>query len=98
MPAKYEIKILGFQKSVTAARKKSCFELGQNGNMGRVSLTFNVPLDRTVDTKGAKLIIIKTSGCEKTHYIATLGCCAEGTKLPLLLIFKQNVMLRDKIL
>jgi hypothetical protein len=55
-----------------------------------VSLTFNVPLSRTVDPKGAKLSATETSGCKKTHYIATLVCCAEGKKLPLLLIFKQK--------
>jgi hypothetical protein len=43
MPAEYEMKILQFQKFVIAARKKSCFELGQTGHMDDVPLTFNVP-------------------------------------------------------
>jgi hypothetical protein len=50
-----------------------------------------------VDIKGAKLITIKTYGHEKTHYTAILACCADGTKLPLLLIFKQKTMPKDKI-
>jgi hypothetical protein len=50
---------------VIAARKKSCFELGQIGNMDEVLLTFDVPLNKIVDTKGAKLIIIKTRAMRK---------------------------------
>jgi hypothetical protein len=44
-----------FQKFV-AARKQSCFDLGQIGNMDELPLTFKVPLNSIVDTKGAKSI------------------------------------------
>ena len=43
-------------------RKKLCFEIGQLGNMDEGTLTFNVPSNKTVDVKGAKTIMIKTSG------------------------------------
>jgi hypothetical protein len=39
MPAKYETRILEFQEFVVAARKKSCFEVGQIVNMGEVPVT-----------------------------------------------------------
>jgi len=42
--------------------------------------------NKTVDVKGAKTFMIKTSGNEKTHYTAVLACCADGTKLSALLI------------
>ena len=71
-------------------RKKLCFEMGQLGNMDEVPLTFDVPSNKTVDVKGAKTIMIKTSGNEKTHYTVVLACCADGTKLPPLLIFKRK--------
>ena len=45
-------------------RKKLCFEIGQLRNMDEVPLTFDVPLNKTVDVKGAKTIMIKTSGNE----------------------------------
>jgi hypothetical protein len=89
MAAKYITTILGFPKFVTAARKKSCFERGQIGNTDEV-LIFNVPLNGTVDTKCAKFIINKTYGLEKMHYSAISELHADGTKLPLLLIFKQK--------
>jgi len=40
--------------------------------------------------------MIKTSGYEKTRYTVVLACCADGTKLPPLLIFKRNTMPKDE--
>jgi len=51
---------------------------------------FDVPSNKTVDVKGAKIIMIKTSGNEKNHYTGVLLCCADATKLPTLLIFKKH--------
>ena len=48
-------------------RKKLCFEIRQLGNMDEVPSTFDVPSNKTVDVKGAKTIMIKTSGNEKTR-------------------------------
>jgi hypothetical protein len=62
---------------VIAAIKKSCFELGQIGKMDKVPLTFNVPLNRTVDTEVVKSATIETSGHDKTHYTA-ISTCADG--------------------
>ena len=63
-------------------RKKLCFEIGQLGNMDDVPLMFDVPSNKTVDVKGSKTIMIKTSGNEKTRYTVVLACHADGTKLP----------------
>jgi len=43
--------------------------------------------------------MIKTSGNEKTHYTVVLACCADGTKLPPLLIFllKRKMLPKDVI-
>jgi len=46
---------------------------------------FDVPSNKTMDVKGAKTIMIKTSGNENTRCIIVLACCADGTKLPPLL-------------
>lgn len=97
MPADYENKIIAFHKYVINARKETDYELGQIGNMDEVPLTFDVVSNRTVDVKGSKTITIKTSGHEKTHYTAVLSCCADGTKLPPLLIFKRKTLPKDKI-
>ena len=52
-------------------------------------MAFDVPSNKTVDV-GAKTIMIKTSGNEKTCYTVVLACCADGTKLPPLLILKKE--------
>ena len=75
LPHEYKRKIIEFHKYVINMRKKLCFEIGQLGNMDEVPLTFDVPLNKTVDVKGAKTIMIKTSGNEKTHYTVVLVCC-----------------------
>jgi hypothetical protein len=97
MPAEYKTKILLFHKFITAARKKSRFELRQIGNMDGVPLTFDIPSNKTVDMEGAKSIAIKTSGHKKTHFTVVLACCADGTQLPPLLISKRKMMPSYKI-
>jgi len=62
-----------------------------------VPLTFDVPSNKRVDVKGAKTIILKTTGDEKTRYTVVLACCADGTKLPHLLIFKRKTLPKDVI-
>ena len=47
--------------------------------------------------KGAKTITVKTSGHGKTHYMVVLSCCAGGTKLPPMLIFKRKNMPKEAI-
>ena len=66
LPHEYKRKIIEFHKYVINKRKKLCFEIGQLGNMDEVPLTFDVPSNKTVDVKGAKTIMIKTSDNEKT--------------------------------
>ena len=65
--------------------------------MDEVPLTSDVPSNKTVDVKGAKTIMMKISGNEKTHYTVILPCCADGTKLPPLLIFKRKTPPKDVI-
>ena len=92
LPREYERKIIEFHKYVINMRNKLCFEIVQLGNMNEIPLTVDVPSNKTVDVKGARTIMIKTSGNEKTRYTVVLACCADGTKLPPLLIFKKNVV------
>ena len=93
LPREYERKIIEFHKCVINMRKKVCFEIGRLGNMDEVTLTVVVPSN----VKGAKTIMIKTSGNEKMRYTVVLACCADGTKLPPLLIFKRKMLPKDVI-
>jgi len=97
LPHGYEKKITEFHKYVINMRTKLCFEIGQLGNMDEVPLMFDVSSNKTVDVKGAKTIMIKTSGNEKTCYTVVLACCADGTKLPPLLISKRKTLPKDVI-
>jgi hypothetical protein len=74
--------------------------------MDEIPLTFDVPSNKTVDVKGAKTIMIKTSGNEKTRYTVVvvccadgtkLVCCADGTKLSPILTFKGKTLPKDLI-
>jgi len=80
LPREYERKMIEFHKYVINMRKNLCFDKGQLWNMDDIPLTFDVPPNKTVDVKGAKAIMIKTSGNEKTRYTVDLACCADGTK------------------
>ena len=95
LPREYERKIIESHTYVINMRKKLCFEIGQLGNMDEVPLTFDVPLNKTVDVKGAKAVMIKISGNEKTRYTVVFVGCADGTKLPPLLIFKRKTLEKD---
>lgn len=97
MPPVYEDKIQQFHSYVIQLRKKYDFEPSQIANMDEVPLNFDVPSNRTVDVKGIKTVAIKTSGHEKTHYTAVLSCCADGTKLPPMLIFKRKTYPKETI-
>ena len=48
-----------------------------------------------MDVKGSKTIMVETSGKEKARYTVVLACCADGTKLPPLLIFKRKTLPKD---
>ncbi|XP_069606515.1 uncharacterized protein [Ranitomeya imitator] len=92
MPEEYETETLSFHKFVIDAMKRHRFELSQIGNMDEVPITFGVPSNRTVDAKGVKI-----SRKEETHYTVVLACCADGTKLPPMIIFKRKDMPKEDI-
>ena len=61
LPAEYEDKVLEFHRYVINARKEINHEIGQIGNMDEVPLNFDVPSNRSVETKGAKTVTIKNN-------------------------------------
>jgi len=65
LPREYERKMIEFHKYAINMRKKLWFEMGQVGNMNEVPLTFDVPSNKTVYVKGAKTIMMKTSGMRR---------------------------------
>nr|XP_037290324.1 ADP-ribosylation factor-binding protein GGA1-like [Rhipicephalus microplus] len=63
--------------------------------MDEVMLTFDIPLGRSVAEKGQKTLTLKITGHEKSRFIVVLACCADGTKLPPMLIFKRKTLPKD---
>lgn len=64
-------------------------------NMDEVPLTFDIPMERSVAPKGDKAITNKTTGHEKAHFTVVLVCCADGKKLPPMIIFKRKTMPKE---
>ena len=63
--------------------------------MDEVSLTFDLPMNRTVEKTGSSTISIKT-GHEKASFTCVLACTASGIHLPPMLIFKRKTMPKEK--
>ena len=68
-----------------------------NINMDEVMLTFDMPMARTVEVKGADTVTIHTTGNEKTHVSVMLACCALGDKLPPMPIFKRKNSIKEEL-
>ena len=56
---------------------------------------FDMPTSKTVDSVGAKTVLLKTTGHEKTRFTVVLACLADGTKLKPMVIFKRKTMPKD---
>ena len=66
------------------------------GNADQTPLTFDLPINRTVDFVGNSSVTIKTTGSEKNRFTVMLACTADGTKLPPYVIFKRKTLLKEK--
>lgn len=85
-----------FQAFVADQTKK--FNLGSNQiiNMDEVLLTFNIPMNRTIDSKGTSSVNIRTTAHEKLSFTVVLECIARGKNLPPMVIFKKMTAIKDK--
>ena len=88
LPADLKKKITSFQCFVIHQRLRHSYPLSQIGNMDEAPVFFDLPSNRTVDYVGSKTVTIRTTGHDITHFTAVLGCMADGTKLPPMVIFK----------
>jgi hypothetical protein len=71
--------------------------LSQTGNANQTPLYFDMPTNMTIEGKGEKSVIIRTSGCEKQRCTAMLAITVDGRKLPLYVIFKRKTMPKAKL-
>jgi len=64
--------------------------------MDEVPLTFEIPLNRTVEKTGTRTESIRTTGNEKSSFTVVLGCQANGQKLSPMVIFKRKTLPKEK--
>ena len=58
---------------------------------------FNTVGNCTVNQKGEKTVLVKTTGHEKQHFTVVLVCMADGTKLLPMVIFKRKTFSKKEI-
>lgn len=58
------------------------------GNMDETPMWFDMPSNRSIDFRGVKTVLSKTTGKEKMRYTVALATLADGSKLPPMLIFR----------
>lgn len=96
LPADLEDKIIDFHRYVIGLRKEHDYPQCQIGNMDETPCFFDMLSNKTVDSKGKKTILIKSTGHEKTKFTVVLSCLADGTKLKPMVIFKRKTMPKIK--
>ena len=92
LPNDLEEIITSFHTFIINQRKQNNFELSQIGNMNETPMCFDLPGNRTIDSKGKHTVQIKTTGHEKTHFAVVLSCMADGFKLKPMVIFKRKTI------
>lgn len=68
------------------------FILSQIGNADQTPHCFDMPRNTTVEEKGARSVLIRTSGAEKLRCTVMLAVTADGRKLPPYVIFKRKTL------
>ena len=91
-PGRTGRKIISFQRYVIKKRVEHQYALANIGNMEETPMNFDMPPNRTVNSKGSKTVLIKTTAHEKTRFTVVLACMADGTKLKPMVVFKRKTM------
>uniref|UniRef100_A0A1A8I0R2 DDE-1 domain-containing protein n=1 Tax=Nothobranchius kuhntae TaxID=321403 RepID=A0A1A8I0R2_NOTKU len=65
-------------------------------NMDEVLLTFDIPVNRTVEKMGTSTVSVWTTSHEKSCFTVVLACQADGQKLLPMVIFKRKTLPKEK--
>ena len=95
LPENFEDKLEKFQAFIIAEGKKPKYELSLIGNADQTPLTFDMPSNSMVDSKGTKSVSIMTTGHEKDRFTVMLACLGDGTKLPPYVVFKRKTLPKE---
>ena len=89
LPADFQVQVTAFKRSVDAYRDQNDVSLVRIGNMDQTMCRFDMAPRTTNNRKGARDIRIATTGGSKKGYTVALAACADGTKLPAFIVFKE---------
>ena len=71
--------------------------MGQMANADETAIYLDMPPNYTLEKKGVKEILLKTTGCIKLRLTAMLAATADGRKLPPLLILKRKTLPKSEV-
>ena len=67
---------------------KENYPLWGMANMDETPMWFDMPSSRSIDFRGVRTVLSKTTGKEKMRYTVVLAAFADGSKLPPMIIFR----------
>ncbi|XP_015253526.1 PREDICTED: secretory phospholipase A2 receptor-like [Cyprinodon variegatus] len=94
-PADYNEKLASFHSYCSKHIADKRIQPSHITNMDEVPLTFNIPVNHTVEKKGTSMVAIHTMGYEKASFTVVLGCHANGQKLLPVVIFKRKALPKE---
>lgn len=97
LPSDFSEKLIKFQQYVIRLRKQYSYLLGQMGNADQTPVYFDMPSSVTVNKKGAKSVIVKTTGNEKSRMTVMLCVLADGRKLPPYVVLRRKTMPKENL-
>jgi len=97
LPKDSEQKLLNYQRYITNLRKTGNFLMGKMANANETAIYLDMPPNYTMEKKGVKEVLLKTTGCEKLRLAVMLAATADGRKLPPLLILKRKTLPKSEV-
>jgi len=92
LPKDFEQKLLNYKRYIAYLRKTGNFLMVQMANADETAIYLDMPPNYTLEKKGVKEVLLKTTGCEKLCLAVMLVATADGRKVPPLLILKRKTL------
>jgi len=78
LPKDFEQNLLNYQQYITNPTKTLNFLIGQMANADETAIYLDMPPNYTLEKKGVKDILLKTTGCEKLRLTVMLAAMLMG--------------------
>ncbi|KAK6299839.1 hypothetical protein J4Q44_G00298720 [Coregonus suidteri] len=95
LPKDYQEKLVTFRAYCKKKITEKKIRPEHITNMDEVPLTFDIPMNRTVEKTGTSTVSVRTIGNEKSSFTVVLACQANGQKLPPMVIFKRKTLPKE---